>query len=302
MMSLEELQTTFSSGNTIAFEQLENGIVLAKIDNSLATATVSLYGGHIVEWRPKHQAVPVLWRSRLVQFIPGKAIRSGVPVCWPWFGPHPTDPTLPSHGYARVSPWQVTSVSTGVTGATEIVMTMLETDSGRQQQDFFVRLTIRMVIADVLSISLTTTNLGKQDIVFSEALHAYLNISDIANVQVTGLNGCEYVDSTRGNVHERQSGPVTFSERLDRIYLNTKTDCLINDPGWARSIKVTKSGSLSTVVWNPWLATASKMDDLGHEGWRTMVCVESANALANRSTVKAGASHTLGVTYSVENL
>ncbi len=302
MTRLDTLQKTYGNPNHLVFEQLENGMVLAKIDNALVTATVSLYGGQIVEWQPKHQAAPVLWRSSLAHFKPGKAIRAGVPLCWPWFGAHPTDPTATKHGYARISPWEITSVSTTISGATEIMMTMQETDVNHIDSKFPARLGIRLTVADALSIELTTTNLGAQSLTFTEGLHAYLHVSDIANVQVNGLNGCEYVDSARGNVRKQQSGPVRFTGEVDQIYLNTTADCVLEDPGLNRKIKISKSGSLSTVVWNPWLELATKMDDLGPEQWQTMACVESMNALDNVVTLPAGMTHTLHATYSVENI
>ena len=183
-----------------------------------------------------------------------------------------------------------------------MVLTMPETDGAPAYRDFSGRLSIRISIGDVLSIALTTTNVGKQDIFITEALHTYLNVSDVANVRVDGLNGCEYIDSVRGNAREQQSGAVQFSERLDRVYLNTDTDCVIEDPGFSRRINVSKSGSLSTVVWNPWLAIASHMDDIGPDGWRTMLCVESANALENRVTVKPGTTHVLCLTCSAQSM
>jgi D-hexose-6-phosphate mutarotase len=53
------------------------------------------------------------------------------------------------------------------------------------------------------------------------------------------------------------------------------------------------------VVWTPWNEKADKMGDFGPDGWRRMVCVESANALENVVTVAAGESHRMSVEYSV---
>ena len=68
-----------------------------------------------------------------------------------------------------------------------------------------------------------------------------------------------------------------------------------------RRIHVAKSGSHSTVVWNPWTAKADKMGDFGPDGWREMVCVETANAAANAVTVRHGSRHALAVEYWTEN-
>lgn len=298
----KELDKQFGIGAQLCFKQLPGGLVVAQIDNSLATATISLHGGQVVSWLPKHQTMPVLWVSKEAQFTPGKAIRGGVPICWPWFGAHPTDAKLPGHGYARISPWEVTSVCTVGSGATEISMTMLDTDLSCAHWSFPVRLSVRIMVGDSLEIALTTTNEGDRDIVFSEGLHTYFQVGNIADTQVFGLGDCEYVDLVSDNLRRRQVGPITFAQELGRIYLNTESACVIEDARLSRRIRINKSGSLSTAVWNPWKERAEKMGDLGPNGWQKMVCVESANALDNLMTLEEGASHTLTVAYTVESI
>lgn len=302
MNQADELQEKFGSTNHIVFKQLDNGIVLAKIDNAFATATVCLYGGQVIQWQPKTQTVPVLWDSSLAHYQPGKAIRAGIPVCWPWFGAHPTESNFPSHGYARIVPWELTAVTTDQSGATILSMTMLESEHSRSLFGIAARLSIRILIGEFLSIELMTTNTGSQTITFTEALHTYFSVSDISQVKIAGLNESQYVDLIDGNLLKTQSDTINFSEETGRIFLNNKADCLLVDPGLNRTIRVKKSGSQSTVVWNPWLDTATKMDDLGPTGWKTMVCIESANALQNSVTLEPGAVHTLAVNYSVTTI
>ncbi len=297
---LNELQAQFGAENHITFEQFDNGIVLVKIDNELATATISLYGGHIVTWQPKSQSAPVLWRSELVQYKPGKAIRAGVPICWPWFGAHPTDARAPSHGYARINAWDITSVLTTDAGATEICMTLRESQSTVCLPCITASLSVRISIGDVLSINLRTTNTGSEVLKITEALHAYFYVSDVAQVEIKGLSECNYVDLIDHNMIKTQAGAIRVSGELGRVYLKTISDCLINDPVLLRTIRIAKTGSQSTVVWNPSIDVATKMDDLGPLGWRSMVCVESANALTDVVYIGPGQQHTLSVTYSVE--
>ena len=130
-------------------------------------------------------------------------------------------------------------------------------------------------------------------------MHAYFYVSDITQIKISGLSGCDYVDLIDGNALKIQSGAIEFSEELGRVYVDTTVDCLIEDPLLSRSIRVSKTASQSTVVWNPWRETATNMDDLGATGWTSMVCVESANALENTVSVESGAQHTLNVIYSV---
>ena len=301
MNSLQALQNRFSHVPQIVFEQRDNGLILAKIDTPRATATISLFGGQILEWKPKEQAAPVLWQSDLVQLTSDKPIRAGVPICWPWFGAHLSRADLPSHGYARISNWNLDAVSFNEMGAIELCLTMSGAAQFDVQQDFFAILAIKISIGEVLSIDLTTTNTGTQDIQITEALHTYLNVSDITQVQIQGLDSSHYIDLIDHNVLKLQSGPVHFSSELGRVYLDTKSTCLIEDSGLSRTIRIEKSGSQSTIVWNPWRHTASKMSDLGPTQWQTMVCVESGNALQNTISIKPGAQHCLSVSYSVFN-
>jgi len=299
MNHISLLQERFCKGNPVSFVQLNNGIVLMKIDNAHATATISLYGGHVVAWQPKSQRVPVLWCSDLVQYKPGKAIRAGIPICWPWFGAHPTDSKSPSHGYARISSWELSSVKTTASGSTEVCMTMLHSDYTRSEIGVAANLFVTISIGQELSMDLKTTNVGDEPIHISEALHAYFCVGDIAEINIYGLNDCQYVDLVDGNVLKTQSGAIQFTEELGRVYLDTHNDCQIEDPVLNRKVRISKTGSQSTVVWNPWLDTASKMDDLGSVGWRSMVCVESANALQNTVAIQPGKEHVLHVNYSV---
>ena len=302
MLTAEDLSRKFSTVEHLRFQQLTHNVVILEIGNELATAKISLYGGHVLSWWPKHLTEPVLWLSKKADFIPGKAIRGGVPICWPWFGAHPTDKQLPGHGYARISQWDVDSVSTLDGGATEIKLKMRETDLSRAHWPHKVCLAAIITIGRTLTIQLTTTNCSAQDISVSERLHTYFQIGDIAEINIQGLEGDEYVDLVEGNARHKQSGSITFKDELGRIYVNSTSACVIEDPRLKRYIRIEKSGSQTTAVWNPWKLTASKMTDLGPDGWCDMVCVESANALENQLIIKAGMSHSLVVKYSAETL
>jgi D-hexose-6-phosphate mutarotase len=136
----------------------------------------------------------------------------------------------------------------------------------------------------------------------TEGLHTYFQIGDIDRIRVRGLEGCDYVDLVDGNARKRQTNAIVFEGELGRIYENSEATCLIEDVMLNRRIRIEKSGSQSTAVWNPWSAKAATMDDMGRDGWKEMVCVESANALGDVVTVNAHESHSLVATYSVESL
>jgi D-hexose-6-phosphate mutarotase len=298
--TIDSLNQEYALQKHLFFKQLPSEIVVAQIDTPLATATISLYGGQVVEWRPKHQETPVLWVSKLASFTPGKAIRGGVPICWPWFGSHPTSPQLPGHGYARISPWDVAATELMSGGAIRIRLTMQDTEMSLAHFPRSVRLAVQITVGEELTVELTTSNQSNQDIVLTEGLHTYFKVGDVSAIQVLGLEGAQYVDLIRGNAIATQEGPIRFDGELGRIFTNSTATCVIVDPGIARRITVQKKGSLSTAVWNPWAQTAAKMDDLGSAGWRDMVCVESANAFGNSVRVGPNASHVMGIVYSAE--
>jgi glucose-6-phosphate 1-epimerase len=269
------------------------------VNNDHASASILLQGAHLMTWAPKGEK-PVIWMSREAKFVPGKSVRGGVPVCWPWFGPHATDAKLPAHGFARTVPWEVTDTKALDDGVTALTLTLVADEKTRAMWPHAVELSIRIEVGDALQMALTTTNLSDHEVVIGEALHTYFQIGDIAATRVRGLAGCEYIDKVAGGARQRQDGPITFSGETDRMYVNTESSCMIEDERLRRRIVVDTVGSRSTVVWNPWADKAEKMGDFGPQGWRRMLCVESANAADNVVAVAAGDSHTLKVRYRVE--
>lgn len=297
--TLKTLNNRFAEHQHIVFEESENGIILIKVNHPLATATVSLAGGQVLEWKPASQAVPVLWNAEPQYWHSDRPIRAGVPLCWPWFGPHATADMAPSHGYARLCAWEVVAISEYPSGAIEIDLRMSASHDAATLYPLNATLETRISIGAALSIALTTTNTGKHTISYTEALHAYFNVSDIRDTSIQGLDGCDFIDLIDQNKRKKQANSVQIAGETGRVYLNTTSDCWIVDRAYGRTIHIEKSGSQSTVIWNPWLETASKMHDLGRSAWQRMLCVESANALENAVTLEAGRQHTLQVKYSV---
>ena len=300
-MNLQEtLNNRFAIADQLRFNSAGDGLLVAEITNAHSSATLCLQGGHVMSWQPKGASAPVVWLSKLAKLAPGKSIRGGAPVCWPWFGAHASEAAYPGHGYARTVPWEVSATRTLADGSTEIVLTLVDSDTTRTLWPHASQAEIRVSVGKTLKIALTTRNLGDEDFVIGEALHTYLQIGDISEARVLGLEGCEYLDKVGGSARKRQEGAITFSGETDRVYVNTEAECVIEDSRLQRRIRIAKTGSRSTVVWTPWTEKADKMGDFGPDGWREMVCVESANALENTVTVKAHSSHTLAVDYSAE--
>jgi len=147
-----------------------------------------------------------------------------------------------------------------------------------------------------------TRNTDRIAITIGDALHAYFQVGDVRQVTIQGLEGSPYLDKMDGGRRKQQAGPVTIGAETDRIYLDTDADCLIDDPGLKRRIRVRKRGSHSTVVWNPWIEKSSRLGDVGEDGYLNMLCVESANAADDVVTIAPGGEHHLWVRFEIEPL
>lgn len=301
-MTPTDLNARYGIADQLKFTEGPGGLVFAEIDNDLGHARVCLQGAHVTTFRPRDQAEPVVWLSERARFAPGKSIRGGAPVCWPWFGPHATEKDFPGHGFARTVMWQVIASTAPDDGETQLTLMLMPNEQTRAQWPHATRLELAISVGRSLRLALTTTNLDTEPVTITEALHTYFHIGDIGEIRVTGLEDTVYVDKVAGSTRHTQAGPVTFSGEVDRVYVDTEATCEIVDPRLGRRIVVAKSGSRSTVVWTPWAEKAEKMGDFGADGWRRMVCVESANALENAVTIPAGDSHCLSVTYGTAPL
>ena len=281
----------------------ENGMQYLEVDNPICTAKIALQGAHIMLWQPKFLQDPVLWLSSNARYVKGRSIRGGVPICWPWFGAHPTDSTFCPHGFARVIPWRVIDVDSTSTGATRIMLEMLETPEAKRQLSYPYALTVTITVGRRLRIDMSTTNKADHPFVIGEAFHTYLNISDIANVKITGMQDCLFADKVRKYQREVEHDVLKFDGEFDRVYINHSSDCVVKDTGFNRLIKVSKSGSDTTVVWSPGAEKASALTDMGTaDEWRKTLCVETTNALDNMVVINPGRTHVLSAEYAIETL
>ncbi len=303
MSTAKQLNEQFGIAGQLSFRDDASGLVIAEISNDQATASLCLQGAHLMTWQPKSQALPVVWLSRDAKLVAGKSIRGGVPVCWPWFGAHATESSFPGHGFARTVPWQVIASAADPDGATRLNLRLVESEKTKAQWPHSCNLDLTVIVGETLRMEMSTENTGTEDFVIGEALHTYLQISDIGTVSVAGLEGCDYWDKVGGSTMRKQDGAITFSGEADRVYINTSSECVIHDDKLKRRIHITKSGSQATVVWTPWEEKANKMGDMGQpDGWREMVCVESVNAIENVVKVASGSKHTLSVEYRAESI
>ena len=276
------------------FTDTPGGLVRVDLTPALCSAQVFLQGAHVAAFQPAG-AQPVLFMSTRSHFENGKPIRGGVPVIFPWFGPCAGHPDAPAHGFVRTMPWEIESLtSDGQSASLVLVVESNDTTRAQWPHDFTLR--HRITAGAELSMTLEVTNRSAAPFSFEEALHTYFAISDINAVTATGFEGAEYLDKTDGAQRKMQDGaPIRITAETDRVYLNTHTACAIQDPGMSRTIVIEKSGSGTTVLWNPWIAKAARLTDLG-DVWPGMLCIETANAAENAITLAPDATHAMNAT------
>lgn len=296
MNEIESLTRQFGMPGTLAFG-MEDELVVARVTTPLGTATVALQGAHVTQWQPAGQQ-PVIWVSKLAKYAPGKSIRGGAPICWPWFGPHASNAQFPGHGFARTVPWALVNATVLPDRRVQLEFELIRTEAMHEPWPHASTVRNIVTVGEELELALVTTNTGKQSFELGQAFHTYFVVGDIRQATVAGLEGCEYLDKVGGG-RKRQKGHVDFTQETDRVYLGTHGCSGILDPVMNRTILITSTGSRSTIVWNPWTEKAAKMGDFGDEGpWR-MVCVETANAAEDVITLAPGETHRLAAQYRV---
>ena len=295
-----EAADQYELSSALRFEDGPGGLVRALISTPLAEAELYLQGAHVTRWTPRGQR-PVLFVSPKSLFAPGKAIRGGVPIIFPWFGARSDGKPGPAHGFARNSEWVIEGTNLRNDGRVEIKLALAPDDAARGLGYAGFRLRFRVTIGFDLEMELEVRNDAKAPLAYEEALHTYLAIADIRQVSVSGLEGTAYIDKTDGFKRKKlDNEPLRITKETDQVHLSTKRTCVVNDPVWNRRIIVEKSGSHSTVVWNPWIEKTKGMSDMAPDDWKGMICVETANAADNAVTLAAGDSHKLTASIRVE--
>jgi len=259
-----------------------------EIDHLTCKARVALHGAHVMSWRPQGEE-EVLYLSPDAVYREGKAIRGGIPICWPWFNAHPTDPDAPSHGIARTRFWEMIGAEEDEEG----VALRFAMADGIWKAEVTVKAGLD------LEVSLESVNTTEIPIVVSGALHSYFSVSDIENVRVVNLEDADFLDTIGEPTMRKQKGAITFSGEVDAIYDSAGKVLLVDDVS-GRTILIEKGGSPSTVVWNPWAEKAVAMGDLPDEDYRKFCCIEAAIANDKAVIVMPGNSHVLSTRISVE--
>lgn len=294
-MTPETLNADHGIAERLVFVDGPGGWLHAHIQGPHATARVSLHGAQVLSFAPQGALGDLLYVSERAQYVPGKAIRGGIPVCWPWFGPDPQGLGRPAHGLARTRPWAVCGSGVTPAGDTWLTLGLEDSPDTRAVWPHGFALRLEITVGARLRLALTTRNTGDTPFTLTQALHSYFAVADIDRARVTGLEGCRYIDKAAGagGAVRAQTGELRFTSEVDRIYTPAPAEVTLDDTAGRRRIRIACEGSRSAVVWNPGAAIAAAMADLPDDGYRRFVCVETANAADDAVTLAPGGEHRL---------
>lgn len=302
-MTIDALNAEFALAEQLRFVAGQGDLPMIEVNNSQATALISVYGGQVLAFRPHDAKHDLMFLSEKAYYRAGKAIKGGAPICWPWFGADPEGLGRPAHGFVRNRLWSVLKTESHENGATKIT---LGVDSQTVDSEIWstpVKLLIEITIAETLTLTLTTENLNDEALTMSQAFHTYFAIGDIHQTTVLGLDGKEYLDKTSSPVETKtQQGDIIIQNETDRIYLDVPSHLIIDDQTWQRRIHLNSVGNKTAVVWNPWEAISTKMADLTDDAYQQFICVETTNAASDSITIPAKEKYSIAIEYRIEEL
>jgi len=315
-MTLSTEYDGFRLQNELTIVEGEGGLPFIKVANEYAEALISIYGAQVLSFKQKTEksieSNELLFLSEKAFFEKGKAIKGGIPICWPWFGQAPdTSPdknleekSRPAHGFARNVLWKLLETSSSKVDGTKIVLALQDSESSRKLWPHAFNLSLTINIGKTLKLSLETINTGTQTFSITQALHSYFSVSDISKVSIAGLDQAQYLDATFDGSKQDwpivvQNGDVTFDKEVDRIYTQAPALTLI-DEGRTQQLNIRSSNSNTTVIWNPWVDISANSADLSDDAYRQFVCIETANAAEDVIEILPGERFSLDAEYSLE--
>lgn len=282
---------TLTDSHSLFPDHPGSGLPMLQVSTRLCTASIALNGGQLMSFKPAG-GDELLWVSPNCQFSPGASLRGGIPVCLPWFGPHPTDSSQPNHGIARTAQWQLSCASQNEEGVCTLVLRFEHQADEHFAHSFSAQLTL--ILGKVPQLILALSNHSADSFTASWVLHTYLAIDHIASTRVEGLDGREYADKVAGGQYFTQSGPVTFAGEVDRVYEDIQLPVTVVAGG--KRIRVEEDNCPSVVVWNTGDALAAKMADIGPGNHTGYVCVERGACLGDSWRLAAGETRQASMT------
>jgi len=298
--TIAELDRRFGISGVAKVSEGNGAMPRVRITSSAAEGEMYLHGAHVTSWKPAGTD-EVLFLSTKSRWEDGQAIRGGIPICFPWFRGKADDPKAPAHGFVRTADWQLDGIVASGSGVT---VTML-TESNERTQRWWpgqFRLVHRVMFGSELSLELECSNTGTTPLRFEEALHTYNRVADVHDVRLQGLDGVCFLDNIDSNKEKTQRGDFVAASQTDNAYMNTQSAVDLLDQKMRRRIRLKKTNSLTTVVWNPWREAAQGMRDLGDGEWTQFLCAEASNILSSAITLEPGQRHTMTAVIGVGKL
>lgn len=298
-MDIAQANEEFGIPGVLAICAGDGGFPLIRIENDHARASISAHGGQVLGYCPSQHDADLLFVSGEARYQSGKAIRGGIPICWPWFGDDPEHRGRPAHGFVRTRGWRLLSTEARVDGSTRLRLGTRDDPASRAVWPHAFALEIEVTVGESLEVALITHNTGEVPFTLTQALHTYFQVGDVREVQVFGLSDLDYLDKLAGGARTAQAGPIVIDGPVDRIYLDATETLSIDDASLGRSIQIEPDGSRSAVVWNPWREQARAMADFADDEYLRMLCVETTNAAEDRVTVAPGEYRRLSSRYRI---
>lgn len=299
-MNIAQLNQNFGIASTVKFIEGQGGLPFIQIHTDKAQALISVYAGQVLSFKPVSQEVDLMFLSSKAYYQDGKAIKGGVPICWPWFGADPEGKGRPAHGFVRNRMWEVIETDLNSEGEVKVTLGLNDTPETQAIWPYSFQLRLVITISETLSLELMTHNTGNQAFTITQAFHTYFSVKNIHRATVTGLDGKSYLDKVDAGQQKQQSGDVKISSEVDRIYLDVSNDLIIRDEALNRQIIIRSQGSQTAVVWNPWEKIAKEMSDLLDDDYLHLLCVETTNAAANTILIQPGSQFSLIAHYQVK--
>jgi glucose-6-phosphate 1-epimerase len=299
MIDIDELDEKFGIEGEVGFGELEENMPFITIYNKHAEADISLYGAQITNYK-SHKTMEILWMSPESKFEEGIPIRGGIPICFPWFGPHKSDKSQPQHGFARLMFWNVIETSAQPAGETLVKLQLCSSPETKEywNHDFCAELTV--IVGKQLSLSLKVTNTSPAHFEYSCALHSYFSLSSIEEITIEGLQNTKYYNQLEPGDFIQETEKLEIHKAETRHYYDTESTCVINDPFFGRRISIAKANSKITTVWNPWEETCIKIKDMPDDAFHTFVCLETVNAFDDVVKLAPGEIHETKAIIGVE--
>jgi len=300
-INIQQLNIDFGIDSQVTFIEGKGGLPFIQVNNKKASALISIYAGQVLSFKPVNESEDFMFTSDNAYFQEGKAIKGGIPICWPWFGAAPDNTEHPDHGFVRNSFWTVASIDELKNGDTKVKLEFVDSDKTREIWPYHFHLSLEIVIGESLTLDLVTRNTGDKAFLITEALHTYFNVGDASQVQVLGLEKTEYLDKIEDFIKVCQVGALTLEDAMDHIHVDVGHNLTINDPVLKRQIKITSSGNKNVVVWNPWAKGAEQMEDLKADDYKRFVCIEIANAASNKVKIEPASEYRMVTNYRIFN-